>query len=164
MDIHLGNDRLLTFFVDHLNRIYCSKQHIVAHFPRLAREAHFSDLKNAIMETMQDVENQVARMEEIFSLLNVPISPAKCESLVTLLEETLAEIDIYKDDTALRDMAILFYMHNIESIEAASFRILKITAAQLNNPQITQLLKESFDESKADTTLMLMIASRYITS
>jgi hypothetical protein len=50
--IHLGNTRLLKFFTDNLDRIYCAKKHMVDRFPEIANEAHFSDLNLAIMETV----------------------------------------------------------------------------------------------------------------
>ncbi|WP_281024308.1 DUF892 family protein [Mucilaginibacter celer] len=60
-------------------------------------------------------------------------------------------------------MSILFYLHNIESMEMASFQILRIAAVKLKNSQIKKLTQRNYDEAKADRTLMLLIAAKYIT-
>jgi hypothetical protein len=49
-------------------------------------------------------------------------------------------------------------------MEMASFQILQIAAVKLKNNQIKQLIRENYDEAKADRTLMLLIAAKYITS
>jgi len=45
----------------------------------------------------------------------------------------------------------------------ASFQVLQMAAVKLKNKQIKQLLKENYDEAKADRTLLLLIAAKYIT-
>jgi ferritin-like metal-binding protein YciE len=64
----------------------------------------------------------------------------------------------------LRDMSILFYLQNIESMEMASFQVLRIAAVKLKNKQIKQLLTENVDEAKESRTLLLLISAKYITS
>jgi len=64
----------------------------------------------------------------------------------------------------LRDLSILFYMQNIESVEMASFQVLKMVAVKLKNKQLTQLLTENFDEAKEDRALLLLITKKYLTS
>jgi hypothetical protein len=59
----------------------------------------------------------------------------------------------------LRDMSILFYLQNIESME-----VLRIAAVKLKNKQIKQLLTENVDEAKESRTLLLLISAKYITS
>ena len=162
--IHLGSARLLKFFTDNLDKIYCAKQHMVARFPKIASKAHFEDLKLAIMETVEDVKKQIIRMDEIYARLGVQNSAASCSGLVGMVEEAFAAISDQKDDTALRDMSILFYLQNIESIEVASFQVLQMMAVKMKNPEILQLLKENLDEAKDDRMLLLLITAKYVTS
>ncbi|MBW4888634.1 DUF892 family protein [Mucilaginibacter sp. HMF5004] len=163
-DIHLGDSRLHTFFIDHLNHIYCAKAHIVQSFPNIAAHAHFTDLKHAIIETMENVEKQIARMEQIFKILGTKMSVAACTGLTAMLEEAIKAIKHQSSDGALRDMSILFYLQNIESVEMASFKVLQVTAAKLKNKEIIQLLRESYDEAKEDRALLLLISKKYISS
>jgi len=161
---HLGNDRVLVYFTDHLNRICCAKTHLVNRLPEAAEAAHFTDVRHAVLETRDDVKKQIARMNEIFALLGAKQSDENCYSMTALLDEALLAIHHHADDAALRDMAILFYMQNIESIEQASFQVLQMAAVKLHDPQISQLLKENYDESKEDRALLLLLTSKYLVS
>ncbi|HVW97319.1 MAG TPA: DUF892 family protein [Mucilaginibacter sp.] len=162
--IHLGNTRLLRFFTDNLDKIYCAKRHMVEHFPEIAREAHFSDLNLAILETVDDVKKQIDRMNIIYDRLGKKNNSAACIGLQAMIEEAFEAIKNEKDDAALRDMSILFYLQNIESIEVASFQVLQMIAVKMKNAEIIQLLKENINEAKDDRMLLLMITAKYVKS
>jgi ferritin-like metal-binding protein YciE len=162
--INLAKEELRSFFISHLNKIYSAKAHLVSNLPQIASQAHFKDLKQAIMETVDDVEKQMARMEMIFALLDSNINPGNFSGLAGLVDDAFEDIKLHAKRPELRDMSILFYLHNIESMEMASFQILQIAAVKLKNNQIKQLIRENYDEAKADRTLMLLIAAKYITS
>lgn len=158
----LDQDQLLNFFTDHLNRIHCAKSHIVNRFPAVADMAHFADIKHAVLETKIDVDKQIARMERIFELCDCEPSEAPCKGMIALLDEAFIAVAEQGDDPQLRDMAILFYLQNIEGLEATSFQVLEITAGRLDNPEISQLLKENFDESREDRALLVLLAEKYL--
>ncbi|RZJ75692.1 MAG: DUF892 family protein [Flavobacterium sp.] len=162
--INLGSDKLKVFFIKHLDRIYGAKLHLVSKLPSLSSEAEFSDLKNAINETVADVEKQIARMEVIYSLLDQEVSKGSIHGLTGLIQDAFEAIDEQIGEPELRDLSIIFYLQNIESVEMASFQILQMAAVKLNNKHISQLLKENYDEARADRTLLLLISSKYITN
>ena len=161
--IKLDSDKIKTFFISHLSRIYAAKTHLVGRLPKLADEVKYADLHNAIVETVNDVEKQIARMEVIFELLDASISTQGCLGITGLVDDAFAAID-QQDEPELRDLSIIFYMQNIESVEMASFQILQMAAVKLKNKQIKQLLTENYQEAKADRTLMLLIAAKYVTA
>jgi ferritin-like metal-binding protein YciE len=161
--INLGSKKLKVFFVNHLNRIYYAKMHLVQWLPKLQDEVNFSDLRHAIRETVEDVEKQIARMELIYELLDAEISKGSINGLTGLVDDAFEAIREQAGEAELRDMSIIFYLQNIESVEMASFQVLQIAAVKLKNKQVIQLLKENYDEAKADRTLLLLIAAKYIT-
>jgi ferritin-like metal-binding protein YciE len=162
--ISFGPKKLILFFINHLDKIYAAKAHLVSHLPQIADEIHFSDLRNAILETMEDVEKQMARMEIIYNLLDAEVTKGNCRGLAGLVDDAFADIKLHRTEPELRDMSIAFYMQNIESMEMASFQILQMAAVKLKNKQIKQLIKENYDEAKADRTLLLLITAKYITA
>jgi ferritin-like metal-binding protein YciE len=161
--IKIASAQIKTFFISHLNRIHAAKMHLVTRLPKLADEVHYADLWQAIQETVSDVEKQIARMELIFALMDAETNTENCLGITNLVDEAFTAISIQRDPV-LRDLSIIFYMQIIESIEMASFQILQITAVKLRNKQIKQLLKENYQEAKADRTLMLLIAAKYVTA
>ena len=154
--------KLKQFFLDHLDRIYCAKSHMTDSFSAIAKQAHFSDLYLAIMETVDDVKRQICRMDEIYALLGTQCNNSSCGGMIGMLAEAVIDINEITDDVLLRDMAILFYLQNIESIETASFQVLQIIAKKFNNPQVSQLLKENFDEADDDRGLLIIITGKYV--
>jgi len=162
--INLGSEKLKIFFIKHLDRIYGAKLHLVSKLPKLVSEVEFSELKKAIEETVEDVEKQIARMEVIYSLLDSEVSKGSIHGLTGLVEDAFEAIEEQKGEPELRDLSIIFYLQNIESVEMASFQILQMAAVKLKNKHINQLLKENYDEAKADRTLLLLISSKYITN
>ena len=170
-DNHPGNEhisfdeeKLKIFFIEHLDKIYCAKLHLITRLPKLLEQAYYSDLKSAIVETVDHVEQEISRMEMMYTILEANYSDCDSKGLNGLIEDAYIAIQKQGPDRELRDLSILFYLQNIESVEMASFQILQIAAVKLKNKQIASLLKENYEEAKADRTLFLLISSKYITT
>jgi len=162
--IKLGPDKLRKFFITHLNRIYCAKLHLVHRLPEIAELAHFNDLREAIAETTEEVKMQITRMREIYELFDAEIAIENHKGLTGLVEDAFIAVKQHGGDPELRDLAILFYMQNIESVEMTSFQVLQIAAVKLKNKRISQLLQKNFEAAQADRSLLLMVSAKYITS
>jgi ferritin-like metal-binding protein YciE len=148
--IVLGTKKIRTYFINNLDKI--------------ADEAHFSDLRHAIQETLEDVEKQLARMDIIYTILDADRAKGNCSGLVGLVDDAFEDIKLHSKEPELRDLSIAFYMQNIESIEMASFQVLEMAAVKLKSKQVKQLIRENYDEAKADRTLLLLITAKYVTS
>lgn len=159
--INLGSDQLKRFFITHLDRIYAAKLHLITKLPLLAAEAQFADLKNAIEETIDGVQNQLARMQIIYTLLDAEVSDGSIRGLIGLVEDAFDAIKQQDGEAELQDLSIIFYLQNIESVEMASFQILRMAAVKLDK-QVSTLLKENYEEAKSDRALLLLISSKYI--
>jgi ferritin-like metal-binding protein YciE len=158
----LHSKKLIAFFINHLNRIYCAKSHLQKNLPEMREHAHFSDLINAITETLIDVEKQISRMDEIYAILDVRPGFEDCLGVIGLIDDTFSVISQEIDDPEMSDLSILFYLQNIEAIEMASFKMLNLAAPKLGHKDIKQLLKENFDEAQEDLVLLQEITSKYL--
>jgi ferritin-like metal-binding protein YciE len=83
---------------------------------------------------------------------------------VGLVDDAFEDIKLHSKEPELRDLSIAFYMQNIESVEMASFQVLEMAAVKLKNKQIKQLIRENYDEAKADRTLLLLITAKFLTA
>jgi ferritin-like metal-binding protein YciE len=158
----LSQKELRHFFISHLNRIYCAKSQLLEKLPELGKHSHFLDLQQAIGETLEIVQNQIGRIKEIYIWLDAWYQPESCVGLVGILDEAFQSIGGQPESPALRDLSILFYMQNIESIEMASFKMMMMVADKLAQPKIVQLLLESYDEAREDKTLLKEITEKYL--
>jgi ferritin-like metal-binding protein YciE len=162
--MQLDSEKLKSFFVKHLNIIYAIKANLVRRLPELSTEVYFKDLYLAMHECINDIPRQMARMEVIFELLDASISGEIVSCNTKLVDDAFVSIKDYSGEPELQDLSILFYLQNIENIEMGSFQMLQMAAVKLKNPHIQQLVKENFDEAKDDRTMMLLIASKYLTA
>ncbi|OOQ56679.1 hypothetical protein BC343_19380 [Mucilaginibacter pedocola] len=162
--INLGSEKLRKFFIKHLDHIYLAKQHLVSKLPALMDNVQFSDLKNAMTETTSLVDKQLARIELIYTLMDESVTDRNMNGLTGLIDDAFEAIREQAREPELRDLSIIYYLQNIESVEMASFQILQMAAVKLENKQIGQLLKENYDDAKAGRTLFLLISSKYIIS
>jgi ferritin-like metal-binding protein YciE len=155
-------DSIEAFFLSHLNRVYCLKHHLIERLPELAEQANFNDLQLAITKTWEDIQRQTSRIDEIFMLLKGEPSVASCQDMIGMVEDAFSDIHINTVNPMLRDLCILYYMTNMESLETASFQILRRVAIKLGNQEVIQRLQENIDESKADRALMLLITTNIL--
>jgi len=96
--------------------------------------------------------------------LDAEVSKGSIHGLTGLIQDAFEAIEEQAGEPEMRDLSIIFYLQNIESIEMASFQILQMAAVKLKNRHINQLLKENYEEAKADRILLLLISSKYITN
>jgi len=162
--IRFDQNKLKTFFLSHLDKIYSAKQHLIGRLPELLAQASFADLRAAIIQTVEHVENEVSRMELMYTKLDSPPPDFNEKGLSGIVEDAFQAIKEHGSDKELRDLSILFYLQNIESLEMASFQVLQMAAVKLKDKQVATLLKENYEEAKADRTLFLLITGKYITA
>jgi ferritin-like metal-binding protein YciE len=158
----LSPDELRHFFISHLNRIFCAKTQLAEKLPEIGKRAYFLDLQQAIAETIEIVENQISRMREMYIRLDAFYRPESCTGLAGILDEAFQSIGNPADGPALRDLSVLFYMQNIESIETASFKMMMLVAGELEERDVAQLLLECYDEAREDKVLFREITANYL--
>jgi ferritin-like metal-binding protein YciE len=162
--INVDRDDLENFFAHHLNKIYTAKTLLVSELPQLLDNAHFTDLKEAIDHTIEDVRQQILRMDKIYELLPIAFSKVHSNGMNGLMEDSFSEIQLHSENPELRDMSILFYLQIIECIEMATFQVLEMAFVKLENDQVKNLIRQNYEASKADRTLFLLISAKYIST
>ncbi|SEJ40491.1 Ferritin-like metal-binding protein YciE [Dyadobacter koreensis] len=163
-NISLNKSDLEEFFIHHLNKIYAAKTLLVSELPELFDSVYFSDLREGILDTIEEVKKQISRMDEIYDILDISYIDANPNGLKGLIEDSFQDIKQHSENPELRDMSILFYLHNIESIEMASFQILEMLAVKLRINKIKQLIQDNYEDAKASRTLLLLINAKYIST
>lgn len=144
--------------------IYCIKSHLQERLPEIRENAHFTDLADAITQTLADVEKQIRQMDEIYRQLGIKHDFENCQGVINMIEDLFSAIYLKSAYPDLRDLSILLYLQNIESIEMASFCMLKLAAEQLDQKEFIPLFQDSFEEAKKDLGLLQLITMKYFHS
>ncbi|MDB5000170.1 MAG: hypothetical protein JWR76_1247 [Mucilaginibacter sp.] len=157
------NHFLKAIFTHHLNRIYNGKCFLRNNIDHLMSLASFKGLQLALEEFGHDVKNQIARMDEIYKLINEKPVDLNCNPITNIIKNEFC-LDEKQTMPILNDLDIMLYVQLLEHVNITSYRMLIMIAKLLKYDDAKQLLIENFDESADNDKLFLLIAKEYITS
>lgn len=140
--------------MDQLKDIYWAEQKLVKTLPKLSEAAHSPELKAAFDSHLAETENHVSRLEQVFTLLGEDAKAVECPALKGIAEEGEDIIDETEDDTAQRDVGLIFAGQKAEHYEIATYGALVQLAKDMGQSQVADLLSQTLnEEKKADQKL-----------
>lgn len=147
---------LYELFAEELKDMHSSENQIVKSLPKLIKIASLPELKEALTNHLRETENQVTRIEKIFSILGIH-GEETCEAMKGLLHEADALTKRTKSSTL--DAAIISAAQKVEHYEIASYGTLRSFAKHLDfDKEIIDLLKETLEEEAAADKKLTKIA------
>jgi ferritin-like metal-binding protein YciE len=156
------NSRLQEFFIDQLQDIYWAEQKLVKTLPKMEDAANSNELKQAFNSHMQETRNHVSRLEKVFDLLGEPAEAKKCHAMAGITDEGEEIIDETEDNTAQRDVGLIFAGQKAEHYEIASYGGLVQLARTLGYVDIAEILGVTLAEEKKADGLLTRIAENGI--
>src|ERR1700744_744604 len=153
------NNKLQGFFVDQLQDIYWAEQKLVKTLPKMEEAAYSDDLKLAFNSHWQETKNHVSRLEKIFDLISVPAEGKKCHAIAGIVDEGEEIIDETEDNTAQRDVGLIFAGQKAEHYEIATYGSLVQLAKDMGQPEIADLLDQTLSEEKAANKKLTELAT-----
>ena len=147
------SEGLKKLFIDELKDIYWAEKTMVKSIPKMSKKATEGSLVEVLNSHLEETENQVARIEDVFKLLSMKPQAKKCPAMAGLVEEA-EEIMAETEEGVIRDAGIISAAQKIEHYEIASYGTLIAFANKLNLSKISDLLEATLNEEKnADRTL-----------
>jgi ferritin-like metal-binding protein YciE len=148
-------------FIYYLNKIYDGKLYLSENLPLVIKKTSLKILHLALEELLKDVQTQIARMDDIYKILDVtPIEII--DAPIKAIIQNACDLRNNPDSVIVNDMDIMVHMQLVEHVNIISYRMLRRLASLLNYKEIEQLMVECFDESRDDDKLFLMIADEYL--
>jgi ferritin-like metal-binding protein YciE len=123
----------------------------------MARKAESPELSEAIEQHLAETESQVARLEDIFELLDLQPKGKKCHGIEGLLEEGKEIMEEAEDPDAL-DAGLLAAAQAVEHYEISRYGTLIAWAEELGMREAVPLLKETLAEEKNADKLLSRLA------
>jgi len=134
-------------FQHELGDIYDAEHRFLKGQQEMLKNATDPTLQQGIQEHIQQSEQHVQNLEQVFSILGHPAKGVKCDAAAGLVTEAQKSIGEAGND-ALRDCVIDGAAAKVEHYEIASYRGL-ITGAQLTGQQqIVQLLQQNLQQEE----------------
>ena len=147
-------------FVEQIRDIYDAEKQLVKALPDLAAAAESTELGNALRKHLQETQNQVRRLEEVFSLAGVAPKGKTCKGMKGLIEEGSEAAAEQKGP--VRDLAIIAGAQRVEHYEISAYGTARTLAEELDMNDAVKLLQETEDEEKNADETLTTIALRLI--
>jgi ferritin-like metal-binding protein YciE len=150
------------FFHDQLKDLYWAEKHLTKALPKMRKAAASSALQAAIDKHLQQTEEHVKRLEQVFDLIGKKAQAKKCEGMEGLVKEGESVIEETEDGTATRDAGIITAAQKVEHYEIASYGTLVQLAKTLGNDKAAKILQTTLDEEKETDEHLSQLAERSI--
>jgi ferritin-like metal-binding protein YciE len=144
-------------FLQELRDIYDGEKQLVRALPKLARNASDPQLKAGIEEHLEQTEQHVARIENVFEMLDAPAKGKKCLGIQGLLKEG-EEATKGDLDSAVKDAALIASAQKVEHYEMATYGTLCAWAKLLGREDEGELLHQTLEEEKAADEKLSQVA------
>lgn len=140
-----------------LKDIYSAETQLVKALPKMAKGANTPSLRKAFEDHLEQTQEHVSRLDQIFELLGTSPRGTKCKGMEGLLEEGADMLAEEGDDT-VRDAGIIAAAQRVEHYEIAAYGSTLAFATLMGHTEIAGLLEQTLTEEKAADELLSAIA------
>jgi len=158
----LGQSMFADLFMDELRDIYSAEKQLTKALPELKAAATTEDLATAFDEHLRVTQNQISRLEQIFSILGEKPDAKECQAMKGLIKEGQEVIGETEEGTATRDVGLIICAQKVEHYEIAAYGSLRQLARTAGNQEVAQLLEQTLEEEKATDMLLSNLAETRI--
>ena len=157
-----GNSQLEKLFHDALKDLYWAEKHLTKALPKMQKAATTSELQTAIEEHIEQTEEQVARLEQVFEILGHKPQAKKCDGMEGLIKEGESVIEETEEGSMTRDAGIIMSAQKVEHYEISAYGTLVTLAKTLGLNDAAEILTTTLEEEKQTDENLTAIAESNI--
>ena len=147
--VSLSKVKSLEDLFDHaLKDIYYAEKKIYKALPKMIQAAHDDELRQALENHRDETEEHIAKVEQIFGLMDKTPKAQKCDAVDGILEEADGILkDFGESETC--DAAIIFSGQAVEHYEITRYGSMHAYALALGMTEAAELLASVLEQEKA---------------
>ncbi|MBI5668550.1 MAG: ferritin-like domain-containing protein [Chloroflexi bacterium] len=149
------NDLLL----HQLQDLYDAEHQITEALPQMVEAASSEELKAAFQEHLNQTEEQINRLKQVFQMLNKRAQRVPCKGMQGLIEEG-SELMKEQPKGQVLDAGLIASAQKVEHYEVAAYGSARTYAYQLGYQDAAQLLQQTLDEEEMTDKKLTQIAGR----
>ena len=153
--------KLDELFHDTLKDIYFAEKKILTTLPKMAKAAQSDDLKAAFEKHRDETEEHVARLEQVFAMIDKKPQGKTCAAILGITEEGAEIMEEYEGSPAL-DAGLLAAAQAVEHYEISRYGTLRTWADELGLDEAVDLLEATLDEEEATDQALTEIAESVV--
>lgn len=150
-------ESLQELFIDELKDLYSAEKQITKALPKMVKAARSPDLKDAFTSHLEETNEQIDRLDQIFEILEVKGKGKTCEGMKGVLSEG-AEVIEDTDVGDVRDSGLITAAQRVEHYEMAGYGGVREFAKLLGHSDLVALLDITLKEEEAADRKLTMIA------
>lgn len=147
-------------FLDTLKDIYYAEKQILKTLPKMAKAAQSQDLKASFEQHMQETENHVERLEQVFETMGKTARGRTCEAILGIIDEGKTIIEDFKGSQVI-DAGLIAAAQAVEHYEIARYGTLKTWAQQMGKNDAAALLDSTLKEEFATDQKLTRVAESH---
>jgi ferritin-like metal-binding protein YciE len=154
--------QLEEYFVHELKDVLGAEKILLKALPKLQKAATTEELKQALEDHLAVTEEHVARLEEVFELLEKKPQSKKCEAMDGIAREGESVVKETESGSMTRDAAIIMAAQKAEHYEIAAYGGLVQLAKTIGKDEVADILAKTLEEEKETDQLLTEIAENSI--
>ena len=148
---------LRDLYIDELKDLYSAEKQLVKALPKMAKNATNPDLKKAFTDHLEQTEEHVSRLEQIFESLKASPRGKKCVGMEGLIEEAKGMLEEDAEEDVL-DAGLISKAQHVEHYEMAGYGTVRRFAQILGEMEHVELLEQTLNEEKEADQLLTQLA------
>lgn len=154
-------DTLEQALVEELKDIYDAEQQLLEALPLLADKATNPELKAGFEEHLKQTEGHVARLEQVFELLEEEAERETCRAMQGLIRES-NHIMKEKAEPEVMDAFLIAAAQKVEHYEIASYGTVCTWAKAIGRNDVKKILAETLKEEKLTDEKLSNVAEKTV--
>jgi ferritin-like metal-binding protein YciE len=154
-------DSLEDVLKDEIKDIYDAEKQLTRALPKLIKKATAKELKKALSNHLEETKQHLARLEQVFNLMQMPVRGRKCEGMQHLIAEGSEMIGECEED-GTRDAVIIAAAQKCEHYEICSYGTLRVWANLLNHTDVGSIFEDTLEEEKTADLKLTNIAESFV--
>ena len=147
--------------LDEIKDLYHAEKQLTKALPKMAKAATNEDLREAFEVHLEETQEQITRLEEVFEALGEKVKAKPCPGMAGIIEEgkeTMAE----DADGAVMDAALIAAAQRAEHYEIGAYGTCIEWARLMGHTEVVALLEQTLEEEKATDKKLTMLAESEI--
>ena len=147
--------------VDEIKDLYHAEKQLTKALPKMAKAATHEDLRAAFEMHLEETQEQITRLEEVFEALGEKVKAKPCAGMAGIIEEGS---DTMKEDAdgAVMDAALIAAAQRAEHYEIGAYGTCIEWARLMGHTEVVALLEQTLEEEKATDKKLTMLAESEI--
>lgn len=144
-------------FLDELADVYDAENQILKALPKMIKAAEHEQLKEGFQEHLEQTEEHVNRLEQVFEHMGEKAKAKKCQAMMGIIEEGE---ELIKNKAG--DAALICAAQKVEHYEIASYGSLAAWAKLMGEQDSADLLEETLEEERETDERLTEVAEEIV--